>query len=116
MITDAAFGPEGTNLDVASDDPGGILRIRTWERGVEGETLACGTGAVAAAMARRLAGGETPIDVLPASGVGLTVDLPGPADHPDAAILEGDARWVLEGTVGPEAVSDVAVSETPDPG
>jgi diaminopimelate epimerase len=103
------FGPEGTNLDVATEGPGPILVIRTWERGVEGETLACGTGAVAAAMARRLAGGETPIPVLPASGVGLTVDLPGPADRPDAAILEGDARWILEGTVEPEAVSDEMV-------
>ena len=42
------FQPKGTNASVAKINPDGSIRIRTYERGVEGETLACGTGACAA--------------------------------------------------------------------
>jgi diaminopimelate epimerase len=42
-----SLGPEGTNVDLV-DAGRGIVRVRTWERGVEGETLACGSGLVAA--------------------------------------------------------------------
>jgi diaminopimelate epimerase len=41
------FGPAGVNVNVASLRPCGSVAIRTFERGVEGETLACGTGAAA---------------------------------------------------------------------
>lgn len=98
-----AFGEEGTNLDLVAPRPDGRLEIRTWERGVEGETLACGSGAVAAAYAARLEGGPERVTLLPASGVPLTVLLPGPAESPELAILEGDARFVFEGVTGPDA-------------
>jgi len=56
--SDAALAPAGANVnfvEVADADAANI-RVRTFEKGVEGETLACGTGAVASAVASRLAG------------------------------------------------------------
>lgn len=43
------FGPKGSNVNFASLNPDRVISVRTFERGVEGETLACGTGAAAVA-------------------------------------------------------------------
>jgi diaminopimelate epimerase len=53
LRSDARVGPVGANVNFVSPprEPGGSWLIRTFERGVEGETLACGTGTVAAALA-----------------------------------------------------------------
>ncbi len=102
------LGAEGANADWMERDSEGGLRIRTWERGVEGETLSCGTGAVAAAFAARLAGGPPSLRVVPASGVPLTVSFPGDRQAPESAVLEGDARFVFEGTLDPEAVAGIS--------
>ena len=45
------FAPEGTNVNFVQRLPDGTLKIRTFEKGVEGETLACGTGITASAIA-----------------------------------------------------------------
>jgi diaminopimelate epimerase len=51
------FSPKGANVDFAALQNDGSIRVRTFERGVEKETLACGTGAAAvAAIARELYG------------------------------------------------------------
>lgn len=44
------WGPSGVNVNFIKSMPDGAIRIRTYERGVEGETLSCGTGAAAAAF------------------------------------------------------------------
>jgi len=98
------FGGPGVNVDIVGRDSDGILVVRTWERGVEGETLACGSGAIAAAFAARLDSGPACVTVRPASGVPLEVELPGEAARPQQAILSGDARIVLWGDLTPEAV------------
>jgi diaminopimelate epimerase len=49
----ASFAPAGTNVSFVQPAGPGVLRIRTYERGVEAETLSCGSGAVAAVVAAR---------------------------------------------------------------
>ena len=47
---DPAFAPEGANVNFASLAADGRMHLRTYEKGIEGETLACGTGSVASAV------------------------------------------------------------------
>lgn len=68
------FSPEGANVNFVSVHKEGFLMIRTYERGVERETLACGTGAIAAALiAHALHYLPSPIDVWVRSGDVLKV-------------------------------------------
>jgi diaminopimelate epimerase len=99
---DPRFAPEGLNVNLV-EGRAADLRVRTYERGVEAETLACGSGAVAVAYVHRMAGGGEVVTVIPASGRALRVELPGPPDAPRLAVLSGDARRVFEGTVFEEA-------------
>ncbi|HKQ59971.1 MAG TPA: diaminopimelate epimerase [Candidatus Polarisedimenticolaceae bacterium] len=96
----AQFAPAGTNLDVAQFRAADRLDLRTWERGVEGETLACGSGALAAAAAARQLRGGDRFTVRPASGIPLEVDFRGGT----VVRLAGDARFVFEGELDPEAL------------
>jgi diaminopimelate epimerase len=98
------FGPGGTNVDLVALAPGGV-RVRTWERGVEGETLSCGSGAMAAGLWARLHGAGERIRVGTASGIDLEVCLVGPPAQPSGATLEGDARIIFEGVVTAEATT-----------
>ncbi|MFC7068211.1 diaminopimelate epimerase [Halobaculum lipolyticum] len=80
--------PEGANVTLAADTGDGTFAQRTFERGVEGETLACGTGAVAVgAVARRL--GLTDRESLTVSPPGGDLRISVPEDGP--ATLTGPA-------------------------
>lgn len=73
LRTFAEFGAGGANVNFIAS--GGLepLAIRTWERGVEGETLSCGSGMVAAALVMMTLRGITSLRLQPASGDVLTV-------------------------------------------
>jgi diaminopimelate epimerase len=98
-----AFGDAGVNVDVVAERPDGSLRIRTWERGVEGETLSCGSGALAAARLAIDGGRRGRIRIVPASGIELVVDVPQDVERAPSVGFEGDARVVFEGVLSPEA-------------
>lgn len=90
------FGAPGTNVDVIERTPGGV-RMRTWERGVEGETLACGTGAIASAIvASELWGLESPVSVEAPGGL-LTVSFARGERGYEQVGLTGEARLVYRG-------------------
>ena len=98
------FAPAGTNADfICRESPGGIA-VRTYERGVEGETLACGTGAVAGALvAARKLGLTSPVSVRTAGGEHLTVHFENRSGFYRDVYQEGNARWIYTGVLHPEA-------------
>jgi diaminopimelate epimerase len=67
------FGAAGTNVDFLEPRDGARIAMRTFERGVEGETLACGSGAIACGLARAAAGAASPVTVETAGGDTLRV-------------------------------------------
>jgi diaminopimelate epimerase len=93
------FGRAGANVDFVSRGRSGLL-LRTYERGVEAETPACGTGAAAAAwVGWKLGWVRPPVRVLVRGGESLTVDFrAGGAGAPDLR-LAGPARIVFSGEV-----------------
>lgn len=100
-----AFFPKGTNVDFVQVVSGSTLKIRTYERGVEDETLACGTGAVACAVAAHLLGMVSPpVEVMTRGGgaLGVHFETRGHLGYKEV-YLRGDARLVYEGILKPEA-------------
>jgi diaminopimelate epimerase len=95
------FEPEGTNVNFVRYPEEHRMEIRTFERGVEDETLACGTG-VLAGVAAGLAAGRLafPVRVLTRGGFELDV---GRAPGDARWLLGGDARVVAEGSLLPPA-------------
>jgi len=100
---DTARFPSGTNVDFVRIEGLGLLRMRTYERGVENETLACGTGATAAAIVANHAlqpdVGDFRIIV---PGGTLRVNFVRTGDRYTNIRLTGPARRVFEGTFDTE--------------
>ena len=92
------FQPEGTNVNIVQLLSDNSISNRTFERGVECETLACGTGSVAAAIVvalkKRL---MAPITVQTQSGKSLRIDFNTTNRRFADVVLEGDARVTFVG-------------------
>lgn len=93
-----AFGEKGTNVDFVQIVDRRNILIRTYERGVEGETYACGTGAVASGVILTKKGLiESPVNVATKGGETLKVYID------NEVYLEGNARIIYTGALNDEA-------------
>ena len=99
-----SFAPAGTNANFVQRQKGNSIEIRTYERGVEDETLACGTGAIASAI---VSAGRfnlnSPVDVRTRSGGRLTIYFDAREGQFSNIFMEGDARIIYAGELQPEA-------------
>lgn len=96
----AHFAPKGTNVNFVQLKGNNAIRVRTYERGVEGETLACGTGVTASALvAARLHGFASPVAVEVQGGDVLEVGFTENAGEFGEVCLTGPADFAFEGTV-----------------
>ena len=94
----SVFAPAGTNVDLVEKKNGNALKVRTYERGVEGETLACGTGVVASAIiASHKFKIESPVDVETRGGEILKVHIEPTNGSLPVVYLEGLTRITFEG-------------------
>ncbi len=95
------FAPAGTNVNFVGIKEEGHIAIRTYERGVEDETLACGTGMVACAIIHHeLTGAPSPIHVDVAGGETLEVAFEKAEDGSyEAVTLLGPAEFTFEGSL-----------------
>jgi diaminopimelate epimerase len=92
------FAPRGTNVNFVQVRGQGAIRVRTYERGVEGETLACGTGVTASALiAAELHNFKSPIQVQVQGGDMLEVSFEGKGAQLANISLTGPAEFVFEG-------------------
>ncbi len=99
------FEPAGTNANFVKILEDGELLVRTYERGVEAETMACGTGVVAAAIvAARQGLAESPVDVTTTGGEQLVVQFELQENYIRDVHLQGAARIIYEAELSAEAL------------
>jgi diaminopimelate epimerase len=98
------FQPRGTNANFATIIDRHKMRVRTYERGVEDETLACGTGDVASVLAAASRGlVDSPVDVIVQSGETLRIYFTKKGDRFGDIYLEGKVKIVYSGLLFEEA-------------
>jgi diaminopimelate epimerase len=99
------FQPAGTNVNFVYVLNKGRIVVRTYERGVEGETLACGTGAIASALvcAVRLRV-DSPVEVETRSGEFLTIHFSRIKNEFSEVCLEGEAKVAYEADLWDETL------------
>jgi diaminopimelate epimerase len=101
----ARFAPEGTNADFMRPVGRNQLEVRTYERGVEDETLACGTGAIACSMAASVRGiVRSPVEVKTRGGERLMIHFQRKGDLFEEVWLEGNTAIVYQGQLHEEAL------------
>jgi diaminopimelate epimerase len=87
------FAPEGVNVNFAYAHSQNQIQVRTYERGVEAETLACGTGATAVGfVSHQLQKSDSPVSILTRSNEVLRIHCKN-----DDVFLEGPAKFVFQG-------------------
>ncbi len=91
------FAPAGSNVDFVARVGPGRVAMRTYERGVEAETLACGSGAMASALWAAAEGEQSPVRILTAGGDTLVVSFEAVAEGYDVR-LTGPAEVAFTGT------------------
>ena len=99
------FAPAGTNVNFVMKTGPNELAIRTYERGVEDETLACGTGAIASALvasAKEMV--QSPVKVKTRGGDELTIYFDRKGDSFDQVWLEGNTSIIYTGSLHDEAL------------
>lgn len=90
------FKPKGTNVDFVWIESAHLIHARVYERGVEGETLACGTGACASAyVAVKQKKVKWPVDVVTSGGERLHIN----QSSEGHLIMSGPVRVIFEGTL-----------------
>jgi diaminopimelate epimerase len=96
-----SFTPAGTNANFATVISPGHIEIRTYERGVEDETLACGTGMVACSLVHHLlTGAASPVRVTVAGGDTLEIGFEKTGERAFKNVtLTGPADFVFEGEI-----------------
>ncbi len=93
------FAPKGTNANFVQQRAADTIAIRTYERGVEDETLACGTGMVACALIfHERTGAPSPVQVQVRGGDTLLIGFAKTADGYTDVTLTGPADFVFDGT------------------
>jgi diaminopimelate epimerase len=98
------FQPAGTNANLVQPVNRAHLKVRTYERGVEDETLACGTGAVASALIAAAKGlAESPVKIETRGGEILNIYFQRQGGGFEKVFLEGDTRVAYEGSLWEEA-------------
>jgi diaminopimelate epimerase len=95
-----AFQPNGTNANFIKEIEFGKIAIRTYERGVEAETLACGTGVTAAGLIyATLSDAPSPVCLLARGGDWLEVGFRKSGTGFENVTLKGPADFVFEGFI-----------------
>jgi diaminopimelate epimerase len=99
------FQPAGANVNFVLVRDAQHIAIRTYERGVEGETLACGTGAIASALvAAARSRVVSPVEVRIRSGESLTIHFTRKDNRFEQVYLEGEARVAYEADLWDETL------------
>ena len=97
---DPRFAPRGTNVNFMEKRGARAIAIRTYERGVEDETLACGTGVVASALIfATKENAKSPVQVLVKGGDELEVGFERNGDRFTDVTLTGPAEFTFEGEI-----------------
>ncbi len=102
---DEFFAPSGTNVDFMKKAGEDHLEIRTYERGVEDETLACGTGCIACALVSSLKGAvKSPVSVTTKSGEDLIISFSRNRESFEEVWMEGNTSIIYRAGLDHEAL------------